>query len=238
MRCARGRRSSSADGVRGDGLGRDDDARGALDRQVAQAEAHAGAQVLAAALERDEVVERDDLRAGASAAATPSIHGEWKTSTPRGRWPRRPRRPSAASRRSAVEQASACSGRCRAGRTRGGCRRRTLTARSAPPTRSSVGVGVRSAGARCGRGGAHLVAVLEHAQDAGGERVRVGRGGTRHAVDAVGHHLGQPADARSPRPACRRPSPRRARCRTAPGGRAGRGRRAGAIRPAAPSTQP
>ena len=48
---------------------RHDDARRALDGEVAQPEAHAGAQVLAAALERDEVVERHDLRARAGAAA-------------------------------------------------------------------------------------------------------------------------------------------------------------------------
>jgi hypothetical protein len=56
------------DRVLGDGLGRDDDAGRPLDGHVAQLEAHAGAQVLAAALERDEVVERDDLRAGAAHA--------------------------------------------------------------------------------------------------------------------------------------------------------------------------
>jgi hypothetical protein len=46
-----------------DDLRRHDHAVGALDRQVAQLEAHTGAQVLGAALEIDQVVQRHDSRA-------------------------------------------------------------------------------------------------------------------------------------------------------------------------------
>ncbi len=53
------------DGVLGDGLSRHDHACGALHGELAQAQAGAGAQVLAAALQRGQVVERDDHRAGA-----------------------------------------------------------------------------------------------------------------------------------------------------------------------------
>ncbi len=53
------------DRVVGDRLGRHDHPHRTLHREVAQAQAQARAQVLAAALQRREIVDRDDHRAGA-----------------------------------------------------------------------------------------------------------------------------------------------------------------------------
>jgi len=58
---------------------------GALHREVSQLEAHAGSQVLRAALEVDESCSVTTVGQGQRMWA-PSSQGEWKTSLRRGRW--------------------------------------------------------------------------------------------------------------------------------------------------------
>ena len=85
-------------------------------------------------------------------SSAPSIHGEWKTSTPRGRCVSTispPRRVGLVAQRRRA--ASACSGRCRAGPDAGRQSKATLTARSAADHALGVGVGVPAASRARGR---------------------------------------------------------------------------------------
>ena len=212
----------------GDDRRRHDDALGALDREVAHAKADPAAQVLAAALERHDVVQRHDLRARRAQQRAVDPRRVEDVDAPRavrldelvaGRGGLAQR----------VEQAARVApDAARVGRRPAVERDLHRRGRSQQDRLDAVGVGVGAEALRAlARGGAHLRAPAEHLEHGGGELVGAPR---RHEAArlAVGDDLREAADARRDDRRARPPSPPRARSRTAPGATARRARRGGA----------
>ena len=156
-----------------------------------------GAQVLAAALERDDVVQRDDLRARRAQQRAVDPRRVEDVDAPRavrlddlvlGR----------AVSRSAVEQAARVAPDPARVARRRGCRRRPSSRarpRAGSPRRGRRRRRRRSAAARSRAAAPIALAVGEHLEHGGGELVG-SPGVDEHAGHAVGDDLGEAADAR------------------------------------------